>query len=244
MSNSPYDDQYYEKIYGGEGLTPLSSHWWSVRLYVATALREMSRLRGKRVLEVGCGQGFILGQLARKYEAYGLDLSEYAVEQCRRFAPSAQCFIADVEKGLPPEVMAVEFDLIVARYVFEHLHDPLASMKTLTQRLRPGGEIFFSVPNTNSIGAKLKGDTWYALTDPTHHSLLSPPQWRAVVQDAGLELVTIFGDGYWDLPYFKSVPKWLQAPFFLAPTALACLTGMPILPGWMGENLLVVARRP
>jgi hypothetical protein len=110
--------------------------------------------------------------------------------------------------------------------------------------LRPGGVLFFSVPNTKSIGARWKRDGWYAHQDPTHCSLLQPEEWLRIVQDAGLQTYRESADGFWDLPYIRWLPTWAQFPVFIGPTAVACLSGSAILPPRFGENLLVFARKP
>jgi SAM-dependent methyltransferase len=196
------------------------------------------------MLEVGCGHGFMLSKLESKYETFGVDISEYAIGQAKRFSPRSTCFVADIEKGLPSEFEGKMFDLVVAKYVFEHLHQPLPTMKRLAKQLRPRGILFFSVPNTESIGARLKGREWYAHRDPSHHSLFAPDRWLQMVKEAGLTLVKEFSDGYWDFPYIPRLPLWIQLPVFIGPSALACLTGRDILPARFGENILVIAEKP
>jgi SAM-dependent methyltransferase len=193
---------------------------------------------------MGCGHGFTLRRLEGKYETFGVDISEYAIEQAARFAPNSQCYVADIEHELPQELERGTFDLVMAKYVFEHLKNPLAAMKRFAKLLRPGGLLFFSVPNTESIGARWKGDDWYAKKDPTHVSLLSPHIWLDYVRRSRLKLLKESSDGYWDVPYVPWLPTWLQYPVFAWPSALACLLSREILPARFGENLLVIARKP
>ena len=242
MTEHGYDAPYYEKLYGKDGLKRFSSHWWAVRYYALIADKWMRRTGGRKVLEIGCGHGFVLARLAARYETYGVDLSPYAVEQCARFAPKSVCYHGDLEEGLPAELSGTAFDLVIAKYVFEHLRDPAAAMATVRRALRPGGLFFYSVPNLLCPGNKLRGDEWYARKDPTHVSLLPPEEWLRMTRDAGFTVRSTFSDGFWDLPYFRRVPNWLQLPL-LTPTALACLTGWEVVPSRWGENLMVVAER-
>ena len=244
LSKGSYEKGYFKETYGCDGLTKFGMHWWSVRLYASVADRWLRRIQGKKILEVGCGHGFMLGRLEGKYETFGVDISEYAIGQANRFAPRSKCFVADIEKGLPSELEGKMFDLVVAKYVLEHLRQPLPAMQRLAKRLRPRGILFFSVPNTESIGARLKGREWYAHKDPTHQSLLPPNRWLEMVKEAGLALVKEFSDGYWDIPYIPWLPLWIQFPVFVGPSALACLTGREILPARFGENILVIAEKP
>lgn len=249
---------YFREHYGVTECRRWSQTWWSVRLYAGVARRLLRRIQGRRMLEVGCGFGFILARLEKDYETFGIDVSGHAIEQCRRIAPRSRCVVADIEQGFPTGRCEVElrttwevelsttgsFDLVLARYVLEHLREPQRAMQEIAALLRPGGLFLFAVPNTESLGARWKGNDWYALRDPTHCSLLTPAQWRTAAQSAGLTIQREFSDGYWDLPYIRWLPAWLQRPFFLAPSALECFLARPILPAGWGENVIIIAQAP
>lgn len=242
--NDAYDEQYFKETYGCDGLRRFGMHWWAVRWYASIVRHCMRSIRGRRLLEIGCGHGFMLARLENEFQTYGVDISRYAIDRVADFAPNSICAVADIEEALPGHLDAGSFDMVVAKYVFEHLQDPPAAMARVVKLLRPGGLLFFSVPNTESLGARRKGADWYARQDPTHCSLLAPDRWLQIVADTGLELSSESADGYWDLPYFRSLPVWLQFPIFIGPTALSCLTGFAILPARCGENLLIFARKP
>jgi SAM-dependent methyltransferase len=241
-----YDEQYYKETYGDQGLKKFDLHWWAVRWYASMVERCLRDIDGSRVLEIGCGHGFMLGRLEKKYKTFGVDLSTYAIDQTARFAPDSTCAVANIEDGIPAHLEPGGFDVIVAKYVFEHLHDPLQAMRHAATLLSAGGILLIAVPNTESLGARRKGAAWFAHPeqDPTHCSLFSPLKWLEIVRESGLECCKESADGYWDIPYFERLPRWLQAPLFLGPTALACLSGRAILPPRFGENLLIFARKP
>ena len=243
-TNKVYDEQYFKETYGFDGLKRFDMHWWSIRWYASMVERCLRSMGGRRILEIGCGHGFMLARLERRFETFGVDISSYAIEQAARFAPNSICEVADVEESLPAHFEPASFDLVVAKYVFEHLGDPLRGIQAAAEMLRPGGELFFSVPNTESLGARWKRDAWYAHQDPTHCSLLDPDQWLALTKDAGLQVYRESADGFWDFPYVGWLLVWAQLPVFIGPTALSCLSGAAILPARFGENVLVFARKP
>jgi SAM-dependent methyltransferase len=196
------------------------------------------------MLEIGCGHGFVLARLEKQYETFGVDISSYAVSRAAEFAPRSNCAVANIEHGFPAHLAPGSFDLVMAKYVFEHLRDPGAAMRRAAAMLRPGGMLFISVPYTGSLGARMKGADWYANKDPTHCSLLGRAEWLRLAANAGLVIERESADGWWDVPYVKWLPSWLQLPCVIAPTALACLSGRPILPPRWGENVLIFARKP
>lgn len=239
-----FDERYFKDTYGCDGLGRFGMHWWSVRWYAAMARRCLQDTGGHRLLEVGCGHGFMLALLEAEFDTVGIDISEYAIDQASRFAPGSACSVANIEDELPTDLASSKFDVVVAKYVFEHLHNPLEAMRRVAALLRPGGILFLSVPNTESIGARWKRERWYANQDPTHCSLLAPNRWLEIVNEAGLVVSRESADGYWDLPYVRWLPAWIQLPFFIGPTAVSCLAGRAILPPRFGENLLIFARQP
>ena len=239
-----YSETYFQDTYGNTSLGRFSRHWWSVRLYAGIAARLLRRMGGRRVLDVGCGFGFILSMLEDRFDTFGIDISSHAVRQCRRIAPKSHCAVADITREVSSDLASSSFDCVISCYVFEHLADPPAAMVRVVELLRPGGVLFFSVPNTESIGARWKGERWYAHQDPTHCSLLPPERWLDMTRAAGLTVERETSDGYWDLPYLRWLPKWMQWPLFIGPSAVACLTASAILPARFGENIMVIARKP
>lgn len=239
-----YDERYFRETYGLDGLRKFDMHWWSVRWYADMADWCLRRSGGRRLLEIGCGHGFALARLEHRYETWGVDISAYAIEQAQRFAPRSTCMVADIEQGFPGRIEPGSFDLVMAKYVLEHLRAPAAAIRQAAALLRPGGLLFFAVPHTGSIGARRKGADWYARKDPTHCSLLSREEWLRLTSAAGLAIERESADGWWDVPYVTWLPAWLQLPLVIGPTALSCLSGRPILPAAWGENILVIARKP
>lgn len=96
-----------------------------------------------RVLDVGCGPGWVADELRRRgHHVTGVDLvaNEGVEERTDRF------FEADVERGLPPEIGS-DFDVIIAADVIEHVREPDQLLAELADRMAPGGAILASVPN-------------------------------------------------------------------------------------------------
>ena len=102
---------------------------------------EPEELRGKRVLEVGCGTGRFMDVLAEAgAEVWGVDLSlavEVAAENLARHA-RARVVQADLFRMPFGED---EFDFVYSFGVIHHTPDPRAAVAAMARHLRPGGGI-------------------------------------------------------------------------------------------------------
>lgn len=247
MTSAPegrFGKEYYDRVFGLDELKRFNMHWWSVRFYALLARRLLRRAGGRRVLEIGCAHGYTLAWLEREFETVGIDLSEYAIGRAKQNAPRSRVFAADVAGELPPEVTRGGFDLVLAKYVLEHLPRPDAALARLATLLAPGGALLYSVPDTTSPGRRYKGAEWFALKDETHVSLLDPPRWLELTRASGLTIERVFSDGLWDVPYVRRVPRVVQFAMFSLPTIVSVFFAAPLIPAGKGENLIVVARRP
>lgn len=223
--------EYYER----HGLDEDRIALW----YYARVARRLCP-RGGRILDFGCGTGYLLRRLSRTLHAFGYDAAPSARGQCRMNAPDA--VVLEEWLSLEPQ----SFDAIVSLHTLEHIAKPGPVIAELARKLAPGGVLLFVVPNPGGWGRRLKGPRWFAYRDDTHCSLLSSGEWLTLVRRAGLEVLWVRGDGMWDPPYVPLLPTVLQRPLFGAPAALqlAWPIARPFLPAALGECLIVAARRP
>ena len=109
--------------------------------------------RGKRVLDVGCGNGYVLSRYARAgARAFGVDLTRTAVDLARarfRLHGLAGTFLqADAER-LP--FGDGVFDLAVSVGVLHHVPDIGRAIEEIRRVLRPGGQIILMLYHRNSL---------------------------------------------------------------------------------------------
>ena len=78
-----------------------------------TLYRKNLDLRGKNVLDLGCGTGTMLSYLSRKQKInpFGVDLSRLNLYQCRKKMESGNFFRQDIIKYL--DVTKTKFDMVI-----------------------------------------------------------------------------------------------------------------------------------
>lgn len=120
----------HPEVYAGDG------PWWGETLAQAAATLG----RPPRILDLGCGSGFVAERLLAAnvpFDSYlGQDLSPEMVESARgRFTDERISFVTD------PDALEGPFDIIAANSVFHHLVDPGELAQRIDGLLAPGGMV-------------------------------------------------------------------------------------------------------
>ena len=231
--------QYFQQV-GRAG--KYSVPWWSAYFYARLVRRYAPpAVPPTRVLEVGCGLGWVLQNLEREYETFGMDISAFAIDVARKNSPRSQLRVGD--DSILREYPDAHFSALVSKHVFEHIANPGETLRQCARVLKPGGALIFGTPNAESPLKKLKGAQWIGIKDPTHISVLKPSEWLRLTREAGFSIITAFSDGLWDVPYLPIIPSLLQLPIFGIPAAVQVLIGIPFIPVKWGESLIVVAKK-
>jgi ubiquinone/menaquinone biosynthesis C-methylase UbiE len=96
------------------------------------------------ILDVGCGPGFFTERLAAKLpmaNIVGVDTNLDMLEKARtRIVALYGKRVQFVEGELPSRLPnGFQFDLVICRYVLQHLLDPAAAVSSIYSALKPGG---------------------------------------------------------------------------------------------------------
>lgn len=103
---------------------------------------EVIARRG-RILDIGCAWGFFLdGCKQRGWDVQGVELSHVEARYAR------QRFGIDVFAGALGDARFPDrhFDVVTLWHVFEHIHDPLATLVEIRRILKPDGVVVIAVP--------------------------------------------------------------------------------------------------
>jgi 2-polyprenyl-3-methyl-5-hydroxy-6-metoxy-1,4-benzoquinol methylase len=176
---------------------------------------DLSRLRGQRVLDVGCDTGQFVMSIARQYGVVpvGLDVARRAVASAK--AAGLEAYHCTLEQA-PANVS--DFPLITAIDVIEHVPDVPGFFRELAARLRPGGVAYVETPNVESTVYRV-GRALAALTGghpagvcerlfPAEHiQYFLPAGIDRIAQRSGL---TVVEQGSRELPLSEIAVGWAQ----------------------------------
>ncbi|EGJ11948.1 bifunctional 2-polyprenyl-6-hydroxyphenol methylase/3-demethylubiquinol 3-O-methyltransferase UbiG [Rubrivivax benzoatilyticus] len=141
----------------------LAHRWWDPEsefrpLHEINPLRldwidSLAGLRGKTVLDVGCGGGVLSESMAgRAAHVTGIDLSTKALGVARLHALESEVMNLEYRE-IATEALAAErpgsFDVVTCMEMLEHVPDPASVIEACARLAKPGGWVFFSTLNRN-----------------------------------------------------------------------------------------------
>lgn len=140
-----------------------------------------------RLLDYGCAAGYFLQMAAADgWQVQGVELSAEMAQQAaaRTGAPVVTAL---------GELPDAPFDVITLWEVIEHLPQPVATIAALAARLRPGGMLMLSTPNTAHWQAVREPERWGGYRPPSHLTFLTPATLARIMQAGGLHGVQVSG---------------------------------------------------
>lgn len=109
-------------------------------------------LRGKRVLDVGCGGGLLSeGMAALGADVTGIDLSEkpLGVARLHLLESGQKVDYRQISAEALAEQMPGAFDTVTCLEMLEHVPNPSSTITACARLVKPGGQVFFSTLNRN-----------------------------------------------------------------------------------------------
>ena len=186
----------------------LAHRWWDVNsefrpLHQINPLRldwinNLSSIKGKAVLDVGCGGGILSDAMARAGATVtGIDLATKSLKVAQLHALETQTPNVNYREVSAEALVAeapAQFDVVTCMEMLEHVPDPASIVKACAALVKPGGWVFFSTLNRNPksflfaiIGAEY---VLNLLPKGTHEfaKFIKPSELAAHCRSAGLTL--------------------------------------------------------
>lgn len=148
--NNGFDPELFSRYAQVEA----GNFWFVARNVLLKKLLLQHFPRAGRMLEIGCGTGFVLANLRASYpqvELCGSDIFTEGLGFAQQRVPSATLFQMDAT-AIP---FREEFDLIGAFDVLEHIEDDAAALTQIHAACKPGGGVVFTVPQHPSLWSRM-----------------------------------------------------------------------------------------
>lgn len=140
---------------------------------------------GAKILDVGCGNGGFLRMMQhRNYDVEGTEWTEVSAQR----ASEGSDLVVHAGDMVTLDLPDRSYDAITLWHVFEHLRDPLETLKIAHRLLKDGGVLFLSLPNHESWQARCFGVSWFHLDPPRHLYGFGPRSLRTLLQSTGFSV--------------------------------------------------------
>jgi cyclopropane fatty-acyl-phospholipid synthase-like methyltransferase len=147
--------------------------------------------KNNRILDIGCGEGFFLEvALSRGWEVHGTEFSSLYIPLCASKGINMRQGRLHVDNYTEKS-----FDVITWFEVIEHIDTPNAELEKFKKLLRPGGAIYLTTPNFQSLSRFVLKSKWSAITYPDHLCYYSPNSLRSLFERHGFSASSISTTG-------------------------------------------------
>lgn len=177
-----------------------------------------------KILDYGCGVGFLAGSLSKNHNVFAFDISPAAREQAR-------CRFPDVVvlDSLNFDDLEGFFDVVICYHVIEHVVNPIETLRNLNRLLTDNGMLVVGTPNIFSLAAKkFKGR--FRLYDQGHLTMIGDTQLAKVIVDAGFQVIKT------EFPFFST-------KYFTFKNVWRFLVGRGISPPFYGSIVTIFAKK-
>jgi SAM-dependent methyltransferase len=163
-------------------------------------LKLLGLNRGDRVLDVGCGTGEAVRELASivgpQGRTVGADISDALLAEARNRSVNDSSIEFKLDNAYQLDFPDAYFDGVTAERLFVHLDDPDRALAAMTRVTRPGGRIAISEPDLDlmAIDSSYRGtirEICRAFADRVVNGLIGRQLFRLMVE-GGLAEVAVY----------------------------------------------------
>lgn len=176
-------------------------------------LELLGDVSGRRMLEIGCGDGSMAVELARRgAEVTAIDASAVMISAARQRA-QAERVVIDFRLATADNLpfQPTQFDLVVAVTILCFVENAAPVFSEIARVLRPGGRLVIGELNRWSTwAAERRLRAWLGSALWRRGRFRTPRQLRRLATDAGLEPGLVTGAVYY--PRFRWAARWMS-PF-------------------------------
>lgn len=186
--------KWYDKVYMHGGYKSVDSHYDEKMLDQLCVPMDKSL----KLLDIACGNGFLLRAAEKRVKTFGIDISENAIRNARQRAKNTALLCGSAEKLPFPESY---FDFVTCLGSMEHFINIAAALEEIRRVLVSGGRANIHVPNSLYLVHKLlRVDT----QGQPNERLATEKEWREIIEKH-MEIERTYK--YNTRPYLNWIPK-------------------------------------
>lgn len=161
--------------------------------------RRIGNLKGKSVLDIGCGGGLLSEEFAKRGALVtGVDLSPVAIDAARKHAEESGLDI-DYRNCSVSGIGERDFDVVICAEMLEHVDDLSRMIADSTARVREGGYYLFETINKTAAAwflAIFMAENILKFVGSGTHSyerFVKPSRLAALLKDGGVTVKEVKG---------------------------------------------------
>lgn len=165
----PSEDQI--RRFYNDNYRAASSSWYPkagsrARRAFVKSFKFLRYVRGRTVLDIGCGGGFMVRALQRLgAEASGLDINEGGIAYARAHFPMCRFYCESLAAF---RARGIIFDFVFSTDLLEHLPGVDEFMLTLETITRPGSRVYIATPDSGHPSVPQDLSAWIDVQPPEH----------------------------------------------------------------------------
>lgn len=227
------DENEVKKLYGeayfkGEEYCDYEEDKNILQKNFKSRLKDILKYRKQGSLfEIGSAYGYFLERAKKYFDIEGIDITEKPTAFAR------EKLGLDVHTGDYQNIKLLKKkDVFCMWDTIEHLQEPQKFVEKISQEIKPGGYLFITTGDIDSILPKVQGKKWRLIHPPTHLYYFSRRTIRKLLEQNGFQVLEIKHPGFhrslsqiiYALLYLKrrknserakKLLKWIDFPIYL-----------------------------
>ncbi len=160
---------------------------------------ELPDLKGKHILDAGCGVGTLCELAISRGASFvkGIDLSPKMIEHAKRNCLKGEFEAAD----LATDVIDRKYDVVICGLVLGHIESLESALMNLLGALRPGGHVIITDFHPGQTKMKAKRTfSYHGKTFEVQHHLHTLPEYFHRLQKESIKVISIKEPEYNNIP--------------------------------------------
>lgn len=215
-----YANKYYQEEHGSYSVSYTDEEIAYFKLKASLLYRKLSHFisagNGKRFVDIGCGEGWVMDEFIRKgYLVTGFDFSNHGIKKCN---PHLLDF---VEQGDIYDLLIKKkgcndkFDILMIANVIEHVTDPVRLLHQIKEIMMSDAILIIIAPNDFSplhelLLEKGKINKRFWLSYPDHLSYFNKESMESLLSDIGFNVLSVVADNPVDLNLLNDNSNYIE----------------------------------